>query len=163
MVLDLLERKRKSDRKWTKILSILREMLTGRRRNKIMIGTIEQMLQDMKDGVYDFTKNGKCSSCGSCCSRYLPLSSKELKEIKRYVKKHRINPYVHTFPTAEPTLDMTCPFRDEENKICTIYQQRPKICRSFLCSNPKNDIWATKQEFHAKYRVVDMRKEIWEE
>lgn len=52
--MDLLERKRKSDRKWTKILSILREMLTGRRRNKIMIGTIEQMLQDMEHGVYDF-------------------------------------------------------------------------------------------------------------
>ena len=128
-----------------------------------MIGTLEQMIKDMEHGVYDFTKNGKCSSCGSCCSRYLPLSSKELKEIKRYVKKHRIKPYVHTFPTTEPTLDMTCPFRDEENKICTIYQQRPQICRSFLCSNPKNGIWATKREFHAKYRVVDMRKEIWEE
>ena len=128
-----------------------------------MIGTIEQMLQDMKNGVYDFTKDGECSSCGSCCSRYLPLSSKELKEIKRYVKKHHIKPKEHIFPTTEPMLDMVCPFRDEENKICTIYSLRPKICRSFLCSNPKNGIWATKQEFHAKYRVVDLRKEIWEE
>ena len=97
------------------------------------------------------------------CSRYLPLSSKELKEIKRYVKKHHIKPKEHIFPTTEPMLDMVCPFRDEENKICTIYSLRPKICRSFLCSNPKNGIWATKQEFHAKYRVVDLRKEIWEE
>ena len=57
-----------------------------------MIGTIEQMIKDMEHGVYDFTKDGKCSSCGSCCSNYLPLSSKELKEIKRYVKKAYIQP-----------------------------------------------------------------------
>ena len=50
-----------------------------------MIGTIGQMIKDMEHGVYDFTKDGKCSSCGSCCSNCLPLSSKELKEIKRYV------------------------------------------------------------------------------
>lgn len=57
-----------------------------------MIGTIEQMIKDMEHGVYDFTKDGKCSSCGSCCSRYLPISEKELKTIKRYVKKHHIKP-----------------------------------------------------------------------
>lgn len=128
-----------------------------------MIGTIDNMINDMRNGVYNFTENGQCSSCGSCCSRYLPLSSKELKEIKRYVKKHRIKPYVHLFPTSDSILDLTCPFRDEENKICTIYQQRPQICRSFKCDKPKNDIWATKREFRAKYRVVDMREEIWGE
>lgn len=128
-----------------------------------MIGTIEQMIKDMEHGVYDFTKNGKCSSCGSCCSRYLPLSSKELKEIKRYVKKYHIKPQKHLMPTTEPTFDLTCPFRDDNNRICTIYSLRPQICRSFKCDKPKKDIWATKREFHARYRVVDMRKEIWEE
>ena len=128
-----------------------------------MIGTIEQMIKDMEHGVYDFTKEGECSQCGQCCTNFLPMSEKELKTIKRHVKKHHIKPYNHTFPTTEPTLDLTCPFRDEKNKICTIYKQRPQICRSFRCDKPKNDIWATKQEFHAKYRVVDLRKEICEE
>lgn len=128
-----------------------------------MIGTIEQMLQDMEHGVYDFTEDGKCSSCGSCCSNYLPLSSKELKEIKRYVKKHHIKPQKHLMPTVEPTVDFTCPLRNDAEQKCMCYEVRPQICRSFLCSNPKNGIWETKQEFHAKYRVVDLRKEIWEE
>ena len=128
-----------------------------------MIGTIEQMIKDMEHGVYDFTKDGKCSQCGQCCANFLPMSEKELKIIKRYVKKHHIKPQKHLMPTVEPVMDFTCPFRDDQNRICTIYQQRPQICRSFKCDKPKNGIWATKQEFHAKYRVVDMRKEIWEE
>ena len=121
------------------------------------------MIKDMEHGVYDFTKDGKCSSCGSCCSNYLPLSSKELKEIKRYVKKHHIKPQKHLMPTVEPTVDFICPLRNDAERKCMCYEVRPQICRSFLCSNPKNGIWATKQEFHAKYRVVDLRKEIWEE
>ena len=128
-----------------------------------MIGTIEQMIKDMEHGVYDFTKDGECSSCGSCCSRYLPLPSKELKEIKRYVKKHHIKPQKHLMPTVEPTVDFTCPLRNDSEQKCMCYEVRPQICRNFRCDKPKNDIWATKREFHAKYRVVDLRKEIWEE
>lgn len=48
-----------------------------------MIGTLQQVYEDMEHGVYDFTKDGKCSSCGACCSNYLPLSSGEIKEIRR--------------------------------------------------------------------------------
>ena len=55
-----------------------------------MIGTLEEVMKDMKCGVFEFTKDGKCSGCGQCCSNYLPISSKEIKEIKRYVKKHHI-------------------------------------------------------------------------
>lgn len=128
-----------------------------------MIGTIEQMLQGMKNGVYDFTKDGKCSQCGQCCANYLPMSEKELKEIKRHVKKHHIKPQKHFVPTADPTMDFTCPLRNDTEKKCMCYEVRPQICRSFKCDKPKNDIWATKREFHAKYRVVDMRKEIFEE
>ena len=28
----------------------------------------------------NFTKNGKCSKCGSCCSNFLPLTQSEIKE-----------------------------------------------------------------------------------
>lgn len=128
-----------------------------------MIGTIEQMIKDMEHGVYDLTKDGKCSQCGQCCTNFLPMSEKELKTIKRHVKKHHIKPQKHLMPTVEPTLDFTYPLRNDEEWKCMCYEVRPQICRSFLCSNPKNGILATKSEFHAKYRVVDMRKEIWEE
>ena len=128
-----------------------------------MIGTIGQIIKDMEHGVCDFTKDGKCSQCGQCCANFLPMSEKELKTIKRYVKKHHIKPQKHLMPTVEPTKDLTCTLRNDAERKCMAYEVRPQICRSFLCSNPKNGIWATKQEFHAKYRVVDMRKEIWEE
>ncbi len=29
-----------------------------------MIGTLRQVFEDMERGVYDFTKDGKCSRCG---------------------------------------------------------------------------------------------------
>lgn len=128
-----------------------------------MIGTIEQVIKDMKHRVYDFTKDGKCSQCGQCCENFLPMSEKELKTIKRYVKKHHIKPQKHLMPTVEPTIDMTCPLRNDAERKCMAYEVRPQICRSFLCSNPRNGIWATKQEFHAKYRAVDLRKEIFGE
>lgn len=128
-----------------------------------MIGTIGQMIKDMENGVYDFTENGECSQCGACCANYLPMSEKELKRIKLYVKKHHIKPQKHLMPTVEPTMDFTCPLRNDAERKCMAYSVRPQICRSFKCDKPKNDIWATKREFHAKYRVVDMRKEIFEE
>lgn len=47
-----------------------------------VIGTIKEVVSNMNSGLYDFTVDGKCSECGSCCSRLLPISSKEIKQIK---------------------------------------------------------------------------------
>lgn len=76
-----------------------------------MIGKMQEIIKNMKSGVYDFTVDGKCSSCGACCSNALPLSGKEIKEIKRYVKKRRIKEQKHLAPVKNNTLDLTCPFR----------------------------------------------------
>lgn len=65
-----------------------------------MIGTLEEAMKDMKYGVLDFAKDGKCSGCGRCCSNYLPISSKEIKEIKRYIKKHHITKQKHNYPSV---------------------------------------------------------------
>ena len=32
--------------------------------------------------VKNFTVNDKCSNCGQCCSNLLPMSEKEVKNIK---------------------------------------------------------------------------------
>ena len=128
-----------------------------------MIATIQQAIQDMERGVYDFTENGKCVGCGKCCSNYLPLSSKEIKEIHRYIKKHHITEKKHNIPTAKPILDMTCPFLDESKDCekCTIYPVRPQICRDFKCDNPRKKIYADKRKYHGRYKAVDMRKEFF--
>ena len=50
------------------------------------VGTLAEVYKDMENGVYNFCKDGRCIGCGKCCSDLLPLSSKEIKEIKRYIK-----------------------------------------------------------------------------
>ena len=107
-----------------------------------MIGTIEQMLQDMKNGVYDFTEDGECSQCGACCSDLLPISESEYSRIKRYIKKRNIKEQEHTVPAVlreQPKLDLTCPFLNENKKTekCSICPVRPAICRFFVCDDPQ--------------------------
>lgn len=126
-----------------------------------MIGTLEQMIENMDHGVYDFTVDGECSQCGACCSNLLPVSSKEVKEIHRYVKKHHIPEQKRLTPLADVALDLTCPFRSETEKKCLIYSVRPQICRSFRCDYPRRHIQMNKEMLHKRYQVVDMRKEFY--
>ena len=123
-------------------------------------GNVEQMLKEFSDETYDLTNNGKCTGCGSCCSNVLPMTEDEIATIRKYIKKHRIKERRHNYPTATPTMDMTCPFRDNDKKICTIYEVRPEICREFICcpsKRPPIDDWCYK----LKCKVVDVRKEFY--
>lgn len=87
------------------------------------------------DTTMDCTKDGKCSGCGQCCSNYLPVSDREIKTIRRYIKKNNITPARHVIaPVSAKPIDMICPFRDEEKGICTIYEVRPLICKAFQCN-----------------------------
>lgn len=108
--------------------------------------------------VKDFTCNGECSNCGQCCSNLLPLSSEEVKRIKKYIKSHNIKEQRHN---AMVGVDMTCPFRDEANRKCLIYQIRPAICRQFMCNHTKEDIQKAKMDFHKVNNVVFMRNEFF--
>ena len=108
--------------------------------------------------IFDFTYNGKCSNCGQCCSNLLPLSDSEVKRIKQYIKKHNIKEQRHN---AMVGVDMTCPFRDEVNKKCLIYEIRPEICRQFMCNHRKEDIMSWKIDFHKKFNPVFMRNEFY--
>lgn len=123
-----------------------------------MIGTIEQMLADMKSGIYDFTKDGECSNCGQCCSDFLPVSEREVAVIRAYVKKHGIREHKNRPPVKEPVMDWTCPFRNNAERKCDIYAVRPAICRDFRCDKPKQEIMANKDLYHGKYGVVNMRE-----
>ena len=103
-------------------------------------GTIETIIQDYKDGVYDFTDNGKCIGCGQCCSRFLPASKREIDTIRRYITKHNIGKQEHGLNVfSKPAYDLTCPFLNttKKNKKCAIYEVRPFICRDFICCKGK--------------------------
>ena len=108
--------------------------------------------------VKDFTVDGKCSNCGKCCSNMLPLSKWEILRIKSYIRDKGIKEQRHN---AIVGVDMTCPFRDEANKKCLIYDIRPDICRQFMCNHTQEDIENAKFEFHEKNQVVFMRNEFF--
>ncbi len=88
--------------------------------------------------ITDYTCNGKCSNCGNCCGDLLPLSHKEIKTIKYYLRHHRDIKATPQDLTAK--IDNTCPFRDNENKKCKIYEVRPRICSAFKCDYNQEDI-----------------------
>lgn len=114
----------------------------------------------MRHGVNDYTKDGKCTGCGQCCSNFLPLSTKEVKEIWRYVEKHHIRECRHFAPTAKPIDDWTCPFLDDTRRSdkCTIYEVRPEICREFQCNRDPQEMGWNKDLLWRKRTPVNMRE-----
>lgn len=120
---------------------------------------LKSAIDKMNSGVYDFTDDGKCTQCGACCSRYLPMTQKEADVIQRFVKKHDIKEFKHLFPVSNDTFDMTCPFMDDskQKEKCRIYSVRPEICKQFICSKEKKPFNGHWQQ----YSVVDMRKEFY--
>lgn len=122
------------------------------------IATLDEMLSDMEHGVFDYTQGGKCSGCGACCSNILPVSKTEISRIRAYIVKHGIREQKHTLPTVIPVTDWTCPFRDSENRKCTIYPVRPAICRDFRCDKPPQKIEADKNLYQGKYGIILMRQ-----
>ena len=103
----------------------------------MVISMSEAIERDMEDNIYNFTKDGKCSGCGNCCSNLLPMSKKEVAAIHKYIEKHGIKECKHLLPVAKPAYDMTCPFRNNDKGICAICEVRPEICRQFICDNEK--------------------------
>ena len=85
----------------------------------------------------NFTCNGKCSCCGECCGDILHLSKSEIKRIDNYLKQKHIEA---TPRSILIDYDNTCPFRDNKNKICKIYEVRPDICRVFKCDKTEVEV-----------------------
>lgn len=125
----------------------------------MVVNKLSEVIKNTQNGLYDHTENGKCIGCGACCSTLLPVSQKEIKEIKRYIKKNHIQEQRHNYPVKNLRFELTCPFLNDSkrNNKCEIYPVRPEICRSFIC----NDIYGMKRSkklFHKKYSPVDMRE-----
>lgn len=119
-----------------------------------MVGTLQQFMKDMKAGVYDFTNDGKCVGCGECCSNILPLSKNDIARITKYIKYHGIKECKHFVPTTNKIFDMTCPFRDNEKKICTIYPARPAICKNFKCDKAAKGVMEVENLLNDDYEIV---------
>ena len=110
-------------------------------------------------GITDFTLNGECTSCGACCSNNLPMTEKEVRAIRRYVRRNHIQEQKH-LPAilAGPVLDLTCPFRDNHTRTCVIYPVRPAICRDFRCDRPKLEMRAAVAGYRDRLRDINVRE-----
>lgn len=87
--------------------------------------------------VTDLTTNGHCpEGCGECCSNLLPCTEYELDRLARYAKDHNIMMVKEhaSIPMANKVIDMCCPFRNEEKRICEVYDVRPAICKEYMCN-----------------------------
>ena len=120
------------------------------------LGFLDDVRKDMEAGVFDFTKDGKCSNCGECCSDFLPVSNKEIQTIRKYVQSRHIKEQIHFLPTRNPFIDFTCPFRNNQEKRCEIYEVRPAICRDFRCDKPKKEEWANAELYQGTYKLISM-------
>ena len=120
------------------------------------------LFEDMQAPSTDFTIDGKCSCCGECCSNLLPLTQNEIKVIHKYIKKHRIKEQKKILPTSEVAFDMTCPFRNNDKKICNIYKIRPLICKLYQCNRKVNidDGMLLAEE---ERLLINMREEFFKE
>lgn len=108
---------------------------------------------------------GNCTRCGECCAACLPITRKEEKRIKEYVKQNNIEP---EFFQKSNDMNLQCCFYDRNNKLCKIYEVRPNICRTYKCNrninelekerelNHKRAYWNYKNDMEEK-NITDMR------
>ena len=118
-------------------------------------------IDELKSGKYDFTKDGKCIQCGSCCGDLLPIGDRDIRRIRDYLKHHPVQECKHFVPTAAPITDNTCPFRDNEKKICTIYPARPEICRDYLCSLPASGKGLELAKYRQQHTRIQSMRELF--
>ena len=117
----------------------------------------EAVCKGMEDNIYYFTKDGKCSGCGNCCSNLLPMSRKEIEIIRKYMKKHHIKESKRLFPLSKKAIDMICPFRDNDKGICTVYEVRPEICKQFICDSEKR-VKHNRKLLRQTREIIDVRE-----
>ncbi len=98
----------------------------------------------------NYTNNGICSRCGECCSEFLPLDEKEMEEIEKYLRTHKVKRH------NKGKNNFRCPFRNDEKKICEIYKVRPQICQVFKCDTPPMEAFKRRDVISLKKKPKSM-------
>ena len=101
----------------------------------------------------NYTKDGKCSKCGACCTNYLPMTKREIKRLSRWVKKHH-----YSADSLIDALDFTCPFLNKETLECSCYEIRPLVCQKFTCADVNQ---ANNLKTHKTFEIHNLRAELF--
>lgn len=102
-------------------------------------------------------KCGKCSNCGECCSDILHLDKEEIALIDEYIKNHELKERKTVIDNGNPTIDLTCPFRNNVIGMCNIYEARPYICRLFRCDTPVEKAIMNRDELNKDKKPRSLR------
>jgi hypothetical protein len=119
---------------------IIQEAKDRRKEVKKMMSRIKQakpsevnaLAAELHDEVFDEID---CLKCGNCCRTTGPLFTQ--KDIERLAKRFRIRPgefieqYLRLDEEGDYVLQsVPCPFLGEDN-YCSVYEDRPKACRTY--------------------------------
>jgi hypothetical protein len=73
-----------------------------------------------------------CQQCGYCCERiWLAIGREVTDDIKRWIEMHDIK-LLYKSGTILAEIENRCKHLTKDNK-CSIYNDRPNVCRSYLC------------------------------
>ena len=86
---------------------------------------------------------------GRCCTLHFPLGHQDLDE--RVVKWNYLQPYT----IRQRPSDLYCVHNDPTTRGCTVYHNRPAVCRTYDCRNDKR-IWV---DFDKRIPAVDPKLE----
>ncbi|HIP29433.1 MAG TPA: YkgJ family cysteine cluster protein [Sulfurospirillum arcachonense] len=126
------------------------------------------MLGLIKEEGFDFAFDAKaCEECGGgCCigeSGYIWVTPTEIKVLSRNLKLKTddfITKYLskigyrYSLKELEFNGGFKCVFFDIEKKMCSVYENRPKQCRTFpFWDHFKNNIREVEEECPGIYRL----------
>ncbi len=77
-----------------------------------------------------------CRHCGACCG-YVALDIRP--ESVLWVELHGIPLSDDGRGGKQIVIGAKCKWRDDDARRCTHYEDRPEVCRRFLCEEAKGD------------------------
>lgn len=92
------------------------------------------------------SNTGQCEGCNICCQERIPLTSIDVRRLKREIAPDLDLPQFfqrYTYITVEGrAVDITlardcqdkCIFLDPHTHKCLIYEARPLVCRTYICT-----------------------------
>lgn len=95
-----------------------------------LAATVYEQLRTPPKDLYSERKTHV--GCGECCSRYLPLSKRELRVLNNFIHDHNIQ-----LTPERADIDLLCPLLSN-GKLCMAYEVRPFICRIYNCAMHSN-------------------------
>ncbi|RJQ31621.1 MAG: YkgJ family cysteine cluster protein [Peptococcaceae bacterium] len=99
-----------------------------------------------------------CRACDHCCAERAPLTAIDCLLLKKVLEEPDLNTFInrHTTVTVKgPVVDITlkqddegrCIFLNHKKKTCRVYEARPFVCQTFICSP-------------ASRRALELREEV---